>query len=83
MGGTEAHEFGFDHLPSGGSGDPSRALDGWHGDGCQPLASLNSAHDDSNQPREALLIKGAVMRRVLVPTDFSEAALLVTREAMS
>jgi nucleotide-binding universal stress UspA family protein len=28
-------------------------------------------------------MKGAVMPRVLVPTDFSEAALLVTREAMS
>jgi hypothetical protein len=27
-------------------------------------------------------MKGAVMRRVLVPTDFSEAALLLTREAM-
>jgi nucleotide-binding universal stress UspA family protein len=30
-----------------------------------------------------LLMKGAFMRRVLVPTDFSEAALIVTREAMS
>jgi nucleotide-binding universal stress UspA family protein len=28
-------------------------------------------------------MKGAVMRRVLVPMDFTEAALLVTREAMS
>jgi nucleotide-binding universal stress UspA family protein len=28
-------------------------------------------------------MKGAMMRRVLVPTDFTEAALLVTREAMS
>jgi nucleotide-binding universal stress UspA family protein len=28
-------------------------------------------------------MKGAVMRRVLVPTDFSAAALLVTREALS
>jgi hypothetical protein len=28
-------------------------------------------------------MKGAVMRRVLVPADFSEAALLVTREALS
>jgi nucleotide-binding universal stress UspA family protein len=28
-------------------------------------------------------MKGAVMRRVLVPTDFTEAALLVTREALS
>jgi nucleotide-binding universal stress UspA family protein len=28
-------------------------------------------------------MKGSFMRRVLVPTDFSEAALLVTREAVS
>src|SRR5262245_38818920 len=28
-------------------------------------------------------MKGAVMRRVLVPTDFSEAAWLVTREAVA
>jgi nucleotide-binding universal stress UspA family protein len=44
---------------------------------------VNFADSDEQQTACSQSLKGIVMCRVLVPTDFSEASLLVTKEALS
>jgi hypothetical protein len=53
----------------------------WNAQGHDGVAGVSPSPQHAG--RMASLMKGALMRRVLIPTNFSDVALLVTREAQS